>query len=171
MWKRLALNISFNGELKVFIPSIKIPIFSSNLTGTKEMDRPPRIKEQFSKVLNWQGHSINVDNVVVLYSFSSICENGRWGTRKWKKWKLRHSKQTGILRCYHENYYNSYILDYLVKKNVVGGYENCQLFLFLSALLENYLFFLYFYLVFSSCTGRTFVPVVVFVRVVVVFCI
>ena len=29
------------------------------------------------------------------------------------------------------------ILDYLVKKNVVGGYGNYQLFLFLSALLEN----------------------------------
>lgn len=46
------------------------------------------------------------------------------------------------------------ILDYLVKKNVVGGYGNYQLFLFLSALLENYLFFLYFCLVFSSCTGH-----------------
>ena len=33
------------------------------------------------------------------------------------------------------------ILDYLVKKNVVVGYGNYQLFLFLSALLENYLFF------------------------------
>jgi len=33
------------------------------------------------------------------------------------------------------------ILNYLVIKNVVGGYENYHLFLFLSALLENYLFF------------------------------
>ena len=71
--------------------------------------------------------------------------------RKWKKWKSRHFKLTGILRCYHENYYNSYILDYLVEKNVVGCYENYQLFLFLSALLENYFFF---YLVLSSCTGH-----------------
>ena len=70
-----------------------------------------------------------------------------------KKWKLRHFKLTGILRCYLENYYNSYILDYLVQKNVVGGYQNYQLFLFLSAFLESYLFFLYFYLVCSSCTG------------------
>ena len=37
---------------------------------------------------------------------------------------------------------------------MVGGYGNYQLFLFLSALLENYLFFLYFCLVFSSCTGH-----------------
>lgn len=36
---------------------------------------------------------------------------------------------------------------------MVGGYGN-YLFLFLSALLENYLFFLYFCLVFSSCTGH-----------------
>ena len=40
-----------------------------------------------------------------------------------------------------------------MQKNVVGGYQNYQLFLFLSAFLESYLFFLYFYLVFSSCTG------------------
>lgn len=80
------------------------------------MHRPPRIKEKSSKVFNLQGHSINVDNVIVLYSFSSICENGRGGARKWKKQKLRHSKLTGVLRCYHENYYNSYVLDYLVKK-------------------------------------------------------
>ena len=50
MWKRLAPNISFNGELKVLIRSIKIPIFSSNLRGSKEMHRPPRIKEKSSKV-------------------------------------------------------------------------------------------------------------------------
>ena len=55
---------------------------------------------------------------------------------------------------------------------MVGGYENYHLFLFLSALLENYLFFLYFYLVFSSCTGSIDTKVsIIFVRVVVVFCI
>lgn len=64
------------------------------------------------------------------------------------------------------------ILNYLVKKNVVSGYENSHLFLFLSALLENYLFFLYFYLVFSSCPGSIDTKVsIIFVRVVVVFCI
>lgn len=55
---------------------------------------------------------------------------------------------------------------------MVGGYENYHLFLSLSALLENYLFFLYFYLVFSSFTGSIDSKVsIIFVRVVVVFCI
>ena len=69
-----------------------------------------------------------------------------------EKMEIETFKLTGILRCYYENYYNSYILDYLVQKNVVGGCQNYQLFLFFSAFLESYLFFLYFYLVFSSCT-------------------
>ena len=73
--------------------------------------------------------------------------------RKWKKWKLRHSKQTGILRCYHENYYNSYILDYLVQKKCGWWLSKLSAVFIFVSFLESYLFFLYFYLVCSSCTG------------------
>lgn len=46
------------------------------------------------------------------------------------------------------------ILDYLVKKKCGWWLWKLSAVFILSAVLENYLFFLYFCLVFSSCTGH-----------------